>query len=227
MRRLGGRFATPLGIELKQRDSAELFKWFLAAMLFGAPISHVVAARTYRELAAAGASRPQALLRIGWRGLVGILDRGGYVRYDEKTATKLLTVCQALMDGCAGDLVALEQSAEDETDLERRLMALGSGVGPVTVTIFLRELRGIWAKAEPLPCAMGIHAAYDLGYVPARINHPARILERLKEVWREAGGRASDFADFETALVRHGISLRRARHRRPSMQRTRATERRA
>lgn len=227
MRRQEGRFAASLGIELEQRNSAELFKWFLAAVLFGAPISHAVAARTYHELLAAGASSARGILRTGWHGLVEILDRGGYVRYDEKTATKLLTVCQALMDGYAGDLVALAQAAADEADLERRLMALGPGVGPVTVTIFLRELRGIWAKAEPLPCAMGIDAAYDLGYVPVRVNHPARILERLKEIWHEAGGRASDFADFETALVRHGISLRRARHRRPLMQRTGATERRA
>ncbi len=169
--------------------------------------------RAYRELVAAGASSPGALLRTGWRGLVEILDRAGYVRYDEKTATKLLTVCQALVDGYASDLRAVEHAAADSTDLERRLMALGPGIGPVTVAIFLRELRGIWSKADPLPCGMGIRAAHDLGYVSARMHEPARILDRLEEIWSHAGGKASDFADFETSLVRHGISLRRAQAR--------------
>ena len=227
MRRLGGRFAVSLEIELKRQTSRELFKWFLAAVLFGAPISYAVAARAYHELLTAGASSARAILRIGWRGLVEILDRAGYVRYDEKTATKLLTVCQRLLDGYAGDLGAVQHAAVDEADLERRLMALGPGVGPATATIFLRELRGIWAKAEPLPCAMGTRAAYDLGYVPARMRYPARILEQLREVWREAGGRAGDFADFETALVRHGIALRRAQHGMAPTRRTRAAERRA
>jgi len=184
-------------------------------VLFGAPISHGVAARAYRELVAAGASSPGAVLRAGWRRLVEILDRAGYVRYDEKTATKLLTVCQTLVDAYSGDLRAVEQAAADPPDLERRLMALGPGIGPVTVAIFLRELRGIWSKADPLPCAMGIRAAHDLGYVPARIHEPARILERLEEIWSHTGGKASDFADFETSLVRHGISLRRAQARTP------------
>ena len=80
MRRLGGRFAVSLKIELKRQTSRELFKWFLAAVLFGAPISYAVAARAYHELLAAGASSARAILRIGRRGLVEILDRAGYVR---------------------------------------------------------------------------------------------------------------------------------------------------
>ncbi len=208
--RLGGRFATALGIDLRSRKRQELFKWFLAAVLFGAPISHAVAARACRELVAAGASSPEAVLRNGWRGLVQILDRAGYVRYDEKTATKLLTVCQALVDVYSGDLRAVHRAANDSSDLEQRLMALGPGIGPVTVEIFLRELRSIWPKADPLPSSMGMRAARDLGFVSVRMHDPARILDRLKDIWSNAGGRSSDFADFETSLVRHGISLRRA-----------------
>jgi hypothetical protein len=30
------------------------------------------------------------------------------------------------------------------------LKALGKGIGDVTANIFLRELRSIWSKAEPL-----------------------------------------------------------------------------
>jgi len=213
VRRLGGRFATELGIHLRSRGREELFQWFLAAVLFGAPISHAVASRAFHEMVAAGASTPGALLRAGWHRVVQILDRAGYVRYDEKTATKLLTLCQVLLDAYSGDVRAVAHAAAGAWGLEQRLMALSPGIGPVTVGIFLRELRGIWSKAEPPPCAMAIAAACDLGYVSARVRNPVSILGRLEQVWRRAGGKAGDFADFETSLVRHGIALRRAQPR--------------
>lgn len=44
----------------------------------------------------------------------------------------------------------LHEAARDSRDLERWLLAF-NGVGPVTVNIFLRELRPYWAKADPEP----------------------------------------------------------------------------
>jgi len=40
--------------------------------------------------------------------------------------------------------------ALDSKDLERRLIEF-KGFGPTAVNIFLRELRGIWSKANPPP----------------------------------------------------------------------------
>jgi hypothetical protein len=37
-------------------------------------------------------------VKTGWDGLVSTLDAGGYVRYDFKTATKLLEVMKNLID---------------------------------------------------------------------------------------------------------------------------------
>lgn len=55
-----------------------------------------------------------------------------------------------LIENYGGKLSQLETAAESSADLEARLDAF-YGVGPVTVNIFLRELRPFWAKADPEP----------------------------------------------------------------------------
>lgn len=69
----GGRYASALGIDLAAPDSAERFKWFLAAMLYGTRISETLATRTWREFAARGALTPDCILQTGWNGLVAVL----------------------------------------------------------------------------------------------------------------------------------------------------------
>jgi hypothetical protein len=210
----GGRYAKALGIDLAKRDAAERFKWFLAAMLYGARISEALAARTWREFVARDVLTPQRIITTGWDGLVAILDAGGYVRYDFKTATKLLSVCTALMQDYGGSLDALHHAAADARDLEMRLKALGKGIGDTTVAIFLRELRGIWAKAEPPLSPLALAAAHALGYLRADAPAPERVLSKLRKVWVDSGQAASQFADFESALVREGLRLRRLDARR-------------
>ena len=96
--KLGGRFSAALGINLDQGDSHEVFKWFLASILYGARISETIANNTYRVFEKNGVLSPDRILETGWDGLVLLLDVGGYVRYDFKTATKLLEVMAALKD---------------------------------------------------------------------------------------------------------------------------------
>ena len=105
----GGSYATALGIDLASADSGERFKWFLAAILYGTRITEQLATRTWHEFAARGVLAPQRIVDTGWDGLVAILDAGGYVRYDFKTATKLLTVCTTLLRDYAGDLDMLHR----------------------------------------------------------------------------------------------------------------------
>ncbi len=121
----GGSYATALGIDLASPDTNERFKWFLAAMLYGARISELLATRTWREFAARRVLTPQRMRDAGWDKLVAILDAGGYTRYDYKTATKLLAVCTALMRDYGGNFDALHAAAADPRDLETRLKALG------------------------------------------------------------------------------------------------------
>ena len=151
---------------------------------------------------------PRAILKTGWDGLVRILDRGGYVRYDFKTATKLLLVCESLIKDYGGSLDALHAAAQDARDLERRVMALGKGIGEVTAGIFLRELRGVWSKADPDASDLALAGARNLGLVSPRLTDRSAAMRRLRAAWRAAPVRGFCFADFEAALVRHGISLR-------------------
>jgi hypothetical protein len=204
----GGRYASTLGIDVAAPCAGERFKWFLAAVLYGARISESLASRTWREFAARGVLTPENILASGWDGLVAILDAGRYVRYDYKTATKLLEVCTALIRDYGGSLDALHDAAADPRDLENRLKALGKGIGDTTVGIFLRELRGIWTKAEPPLSPLALAAATALGYLQSNATTTDRALARLQQVWTTAGHAASDFAEFESALVREGLRLR-------------------
>lgn len=209
VRQLGGRFSDELGIRVTSGNSREIFKWFLAATLFGARISEELAKRTYREFARNRLLSPKSLLHRGWDGLVEVLDRGGYARYDFKTATKLLELSTALLNRYAGDLNQLHGCATDSADLCGKLKSLAKGIGDVTVNIFLRELRGVWQKAEPPLSDLVLAAGGQLRLLPGKADDKARALERLREVWTGEGNRLEDFPDFEAALVRYGLAMRR------------------
>lgn len=210
----GGRFSSELGIDAQSGRPDEIFKWFLASILFGTRIRQDVAAETYREFARRNVLAPSDILETGWDGLVEILDAGGYVRYDFKTATKLLDVARMLNTRYGGNLNRLHEEARDERDVEARLLEF-KGVGLVTANIFLRELRGIWGKADPLPGDLVIEAARDLGFTTRmgkNTNERDKILLELKKVWGQAG-LPYYFSDFEAALIKYGINIRRTTSR--------------
>ncbi len=206
---MGGMYSHELGIDLSSGNRPELCKWFLAAKLFGARISSVIAARTYKEFERRGIILPGQILDTGWDGLVEILDSGGYVRYDFSTATKLLSTMADLQDYYAGDLNELHQQSENETDLENRLKRLGKGIGDVTVNIFLRELRSVWSKARPALSMPALQASRNLGLI-RKERDPLKALEK---VWFENMVAGYDFRDFEAAMVRLGKGYcRKERH---------------
>ena len=214
IRELGQRFSKRLGIALETRKSSEIFKWFLASIFFGARITEKVAANTYREFEKENLLTPSRILKKGWDGLVEVLDNGGYVRYDFKTATKLLEVMGTLEKRYGGDLNNLHEAASSPRDLEERLMSLGKGIGPVTVNIFLRELRGIWEKADPMPQGLVIEASRSLGFTKlAGKDGKERllVLKQLNDVWRQSRIKGGSFIDFEAALVRLGRDFCRKR----------------
>lgn len=199
---MGGRFSREMGIDLSRGEGFGVFAWFLASVLFGARISETIVKHTFQEFEKADVLSPKRILETGWDGLVAILDRGGYVRYDFKTATKLLDIAGTLERHYRGDLNRLHEAAADQRDLEARLEALAKGIGAVTVNIFLREMRGVWPKAAPLPSDLVVTAARNLGIIPQRMVDRERILARLMETWKASGKRAKDFPDLEAALLR-------------------------
>jgi len=202
IKNLGRRYSKILGINLRKGDDDEIFKWFLASVLFGAPISETSVLRTYRCFERRGVLAPEKILKTGWHGLVEILDEGGYTRYDFKTSDKLLEVMGNLIAKYEGSLSLLHEQALNSSDLEKRLKDLGKGIGEVTASIFLRELRRLWKKADPKPTPLVILAAKNLELI--REESPERALMELKDFWRKNKIAEKAFANFETALLRLG-----------------------
>jgi hypothetical protein len=137
-------YARRLRINLSSRNEEELFKWFLACLLFGKPIQTEIADQAFQELVAARLTNPGAVIRAGWDKLVRLLDRAHYVRYDFSTATKLLEVCEELKRRY-GSLTNLLAQARTASELSRRLQEI-KHIGPVTTRIFLRDVRPIWYR---------------------------------------------------------------------------------
>lgn len=200
--RLGGRYSEVLGINLESGREEEIFKWFLASILFGAPITETSVIKTYKCFEKHHVLTPNKILAAGWDELVRILDEGSYTRYDFKTADKLLEVMRNLMERHGGRLTNLYKKAGSPQELEEELKSLGKGVGEVTVSIFLRELRVVWDKAKPNPTNPVVLAAKNLGVIDEK--SPKSVLQQLEEFWTENPVPNKSIVNFETALLRLG-----------------------
>lgn len=210
--RMPGRFSVELGLRLAPNRPNDLFLWFLAALLYGTRISGTIVAHTHAEFVRRGLVTPEKILKTGWDKLVVVLDAGGYVRYDFKTATKLLEAMRRLIDQYQGDLNQLHYAAKDARDLESRLTGLGKGIGEVTVQIFLRELRDLWPKARPELSHLAVLAAKDLRLLsPAAARRGGSPVEALMRLWNERKRKSKRFSDLEAALVRLGRDYCRRR----------------
>ena len=152
-------YSQELGLDLTKEE--DRFKWFLVAILFAKRITSQIAKRTYKEFEKGNIVTPESILEAGWDKLVEILDSGGYVRYDFSTASKLLEIAASLKEKY-GSLEGLYTQAKDSRDLERKLLEF-KGVGPTTVNIFLRELKGTWEKANPSLSIIAKEVASKLG----------------------------------------------------------------
>lgn len=156
-------YAEQLGIKLSSNSDRELFKWFLASQLYGGRIAETIAEHTYRAFKTHQLLTPAKVLNAGRDYLVNpVMRDGGYVRYDESKSRQLLRNCQQLLDEYQGSLRGLHDTALTKADLEQRLLAF-YGVGPVTLNIFLRELRPYWKKADPEPLPVVERLAQGLG----------------------------------------------------------------
>lgn len=192
----GTPYSEELGIDLRAGKAEEISKWFLASILFGARISEGIAKKTYKEFERRNVTTARKILDAGWNGLVEILDTGGYVRYDFRTADKLLEVFGSLQKLYDGDLNKLHERARDSRDLEEKIKALGKGIGDTTVAIFLRDMRYCWSKADPRPTQL-----IEMGM--RKYN--------IRDLKKFAAQHGLDLVKLETAMLRLGKALRRSR----------------
>jgi endonuclease III len=146
--RFGTTYAEEAGIALAD-EPASLFQLLVLAQLLSARIGAGVAVGTAQELFAAGWTTP-ARMRAASRGLVvGALGRGGYRRYDERTATQLREMADLVLDRYAGDLRGLAAAADQEPGRASTLLQEVKGIGPTGAAVFLREVQGIWPWVGP------------------------------------------------------------------------------
>jgi len=113
----------------------------------------------------------------------------------------LLDITKRLQDQYDGKIVNLIEDAADYAELEKKLKEF-KGIGPVTVNIFLRELRDTWAKANPPLQKFVIRAARHLSLI--KTEDPKKALKELKKVWKENRVKGKSFTHLESALLRFG-----------------------
>lgn len=133
--------ARQLGLDqgLARGEEGALFKWLIAAFLFGKPIQQSVAERAYRVIVQArGRDTPRTLGGSSHAELVRMLGQARYVRYDRSTAERLRKLCDRLEDEYGGRVGDLFERSADQAEFEQRLLAF-EGIGPKTVEIFMRE----------------------------------------------------------------------------------------
>lgn len=201
--RMGGRYSLELGIDVDS-GAEEVERWFLASTLFGSRISSSIAESTYRVFGRAGVERIAQARHMSWDLLVELLDRGGYARYDFRMASRLIELSDVLHERYGGRVAELGRRFPSYETLRGALDEL-PGWGPVTVNLFLRELRGVWRGAEPPLGDRARWAARHLDLLGAVDEE--NELESLRLL---ASGARLDARDLESALVRLALAHRAA-----------------
>ncbi|GHA94110.1 endonuclease [Streptomyces tendae] len=158
----GQTYAEEAGIRLKDTPQP-LYRLLVLAHLLSARISASIAVATARALSEAGLRDARRMAGATWQQRVDALGRGGYRRYDERTATQLGEAAELLAERWGGDLRRLRDEADGDVSELRRLLQEFPGVGPTGADIFLREAQLVWPEAGPLLDRKALQGAERLG----------------------------------------------------------------
>ncbi|MBV7694428.1 endonuclease [Streptomyces sp. TRM70350] len=158
----GRTYAEEAGIRLRNTPQP-LYRLQVLSLLLSARIRASVAVAAARALYEAGLRDPRRMAAADWQDRVDALGRGGYRRYDERTATQLGDGAELLTERWGGDLRRLREEAGGEVPILRRLLQEIPGVGPTGADIFLREAQRVWPEAAPYLDAKALSGAERLG----------------------------------------------------------------
>ena len=159
--RHGTTYAEDAGIRLADKP-APLWQLLVLSLLLSARIGSDIAVAAARELFTAGYRTPQRMRDASWQDRVDALGRGHYRRYDERTATQLGELADAVLDEYAGDLRRLHEEADGTGDVERALQGF-KGIGPAGAAIFCREAQAVWPDLAPYVDDLAADGAQRLG----------------------------------------------------------------
>ncbi|MGW0904866.1 endonuclease [Streptomyces sp. NPDC002853] len=162
LRTSGQTYAAEAGI--KAADTPQpLYRTLVLSCLLSARIRASVAVSSTRALYEAGMGGPRRMADATWQQRVDALGRGGYRRYDERTATQLGDGARLVLDEWGGDLRRMRERADgDAADLKRQLQRV-PGLGPTGADIFLREVQDVWTEYAPRFDAKVLQGAERLG----------------------------------------------------------------
>ncbi|MGW0816711.1 endonuclease [Streptomyces viridiviolaceus] len=158
----GETYAEEAGIRLKDTPQP-LYRLLVLAHLLSARIRGSIAVATARALNEAGLGDPRRMAESDWQDRVDALGRGGYRRYDERTATQLGEAAELLTERWGGDLRRLRKEADGDVTELRRLLQEFPGVGPTGADIFLREAQRVWPEVAPYLDRKALQGAERLG----------------------------------------------------------------
>ncbi|MFB7996146.1 endonuclease [Streptomyces sp. NPDC056002] len=191
LRRHGQTYTAEAHIQLRNTPQP-LYRTLVLAHLLSARIGASVAVSTSRALHQAGLRNPKRMTEATWQERVDALGRGGYRRYDERTATQLGEGGQILIDHWGGDLRRMRQRADGDADELRRLLRELPGIGPLGTDIFLREVQDVWPEFGPFVDSKALQGAERLG-LPQRTADLLRLADEAPR------------AELASALVRAAL----------------------
>src|SRR6266536_2400960 len=110
--RHGRTYAEELRVNLARGTPSALVKLLVAAILFSARIGAKQGVRAAGALFEQGWTTAGKLAGSTWEERVRVLDRSGYARYDERTATMLGQASELLLERYGGDLRALGEARQ-------------------------------------------------------------------------------------------------------------------
>ncbi|MFF8595370.1 endonuclease [Streptomyces sp. NPDC015220] len=158
----GETFAHEAGITLKDTPQP-LYRLLVLAVLLSARIRGSVAVAAARALSEAGLRDARSMAASDWQERVDALGRGGYRRYDERTATQLGDGAELVAERWGGDLRRLREEAGGDVGALRELLQEVPGLGPAGSDIFLREVQDVWSEPVPYLDAKALSGAERLG----------------------------------------------------------------
>ncbi|MET8677154.1 endonuclease [Streptomyces sp. NPDC004647] len=153
----GKTYAAEAGIRLRNTPGP-LYQLLVLSHLLSARIKADIAVATARALFDAGMRDARRLGAATWQERVDALGKGGYRRYDERTATQLGEVAELVTREYKGDLRRLREAGDP-----KKLLREFSGIGPSGVDIFLREAQGVWPEFAPYLDGKALDGAQRLG----------------------------------------------------------------
>ncbi|MFF4394648.1 endonuclease [Streptomyces sp. NPDC001480] len=168
----GRTYAEEAGIRLKDTPQP-LYRLLVLAVLLSARIRASVAVAAARALHESGLDTARRTAGSDWQDRVDALGRGGYRRYDERTATQLGDGAELLSERWGGDLRRMRAEADGDVDALRRLLREVPGLGPAGADIFLREVQRVWPEVAPYLDGKALSGAERLG-LP---KDPGRLLD--------------------------------------------------